>query len=67
MKRILLRTQTGEEVTAVLIPPFNPAPTVILWGTRIFAFDKDLGQYREAFAYCAFTEQEMKNLGLRPD
>jgi hypothetical protein len=67
MIRTILYTDSGEAVTQELLPPFKTQPKIIIWGTRIFAWDKDNSQYMEAFAYAAFTESEMRNMGITPN
>lgn len=62
MLKISLYTSGGELVTDVLVPPFKVYPEAIIWGSRIFFYKEH--QFREGFAYVAFTETEMKNLRL---
>lgn len=44
-----LYTASGEPVTNVRHPPFNPPPDVIIWGNRTFV-RRETGKYTEAFA-----------------
>lgn len=55
--KIHLNTEDGRSVLGedLLIPEFNTPPHVIIWGSRVFAYDSvSVGlvtQYREAFTY----------------
>lgn len=59
MMKVRLETSGGELVTEREIPPFNTAPDVLLWGSRVFREctpdgPRDPGEafvYREAFAF----------------
>lgn len=63
MFEVELRTEKGELVTVVLIPPFLTPPDVIVWGTRHFKkgcwSDPSEGSrpyYNECFAVAAIWE-----------
>jgi hypothetical protein len=54
MHKVRLETTSGELVGDFRIPPFRPAPEVIIWGARVFQ-KATTGEkpeiYREAFSY----------------
>lgn len=65
MIKIELRTEDGEFVVNVAIPPFQVLPDVIVWGTRTFTFNSAVGDntnnkpiaiYKEAFCVAAVLE-----------
>lgn len=58
---VTLETASGELVTISKIPTFNKQPDVLLFGARIFIFDRMDMQanqlhYKEAFAFAVFPE-----------
>jgi len=51
-----LLTRTGEYVTTVFVPPMNPMPEILQWGSKQ---EKDLLHrpiYREGLCYFAMTK-----------
>jgi hypothetical protein len=46
---VKLFTRSGEYVTTVTVPPFNPPAEVIVWGQRFFVLTS--GTYREGLPY----------------
>lgn len=54
MNKVRLETSNGELVVHGEVPPFNEAPDVLVWGTRIFKdtyqLQDDERVYRECFA-----------------
>lgn len=61
--------QEYAHVTYVDVLPYVSIPDVLIWGSRVFVpvtdFDNEKPRYREAFAVVVWTEEEMKNAGLR--
>lgn len=57
--RYILLTSKGEFIYGGVMPLFNDAPKVIMWGSRVFALDETSNQnaapleYREVFAWAA--------------
>lgn len=49
--KIRLLTRQADFVVSVFIPPFDPPPEVIVWGSRVFARRPE--GYLEVFAYTA--------------
>lgn len=47
---IKLLTRDGGYVTTVSVPPFNPPPEVIMWGSRVFVRQPG-GHYAEGMAW----------------
>ena len=47
---VKLTTKFGEFVTNVQVPPMQPMPEVIGWGSRIFVYVDDT-QYKEGIIY----------------
>lgn len=66
---VKLETRDGGHVGWAMIPRFNPAADVLVWGQRIFYdaaavdADADYRLYREAFAWAVVTPVT----GARPD
>lgn len=63
MIEVDLLTRTGEYVTTASVPPMNPMPEIIQWGSRFFT-QADNGAkprliYKEAF--CVFADAYDKN------
>lgn len=58
MKRVELRTDSGDFVAMVDVPPFPSRydPCVVIWGDRVFVLDDEIsGAYIEAFAVTSLT------------
>ncbi len=51
MKPTELYTRDLRYVTTVEVPQFHELAEVLIWGTRVFVLDANVGKYREAFAY----------------
>jgi len=58
MNKVKLFTASGAFVTDVGVPVFDPKPTVILWGLRVFAFSPGDKEYREVFYYAVPPEMK---------
>jgi len=52
-----LYTEKGDYLTSVLVPPMDPPPEIVMWGSRAFVH-KGPGQYVETFAIQVFTKAE---------
>jgi hypothetical protein len=52
MMPTVLLTRTGEPVTAIEVPPMEPPPEIVCWGSRFFVRNA-AGEYREGFCYLA--------------
>jgi hypothetical protein len=56
--QVELRTSDGGLVVRAVLPPFDPPPDVLLWGARVFRYDRD-GRYLEAFAFAVLPQMEL--------
>jgi hypothetical protein len=48
---VSLFLKTGELVTIVNVPPFNPPAEILQWGSRFFVLDKETGKYLEGLMF----------------
>lgn len=57
LKEIVLVTGSGDHVASASIPYFNQPPDSLLWGERVFNFDRNgscdpgVWMFRECFGY----------------
>ena len=55
MIEVQLYTRSGDHVAGVLVPPFQQAPDIVVWGSRVFVRDDPTDEqetrYREGFAF----------------
>jgi hypothetical protein len=67
MLEIKLETTKGEEVASALMPPFQSLPEVVIWGLRVFMFNRlaaAVPVYRECFAWCVPVSELARAGGL---
>ena len=50
-----LLTKSGDFVTRVDVPPYDPPPEIIAWGTRFFVRQQN-GEYREGLVWASNDE-----------
>ncbi len=53
MEKIDLFVKSGEYVTTVTVPIFNPKAEVITWGSRTFIRNPEDGKYYEGLNFVA--------------
>lgn len=64
---VKLFTSSGGSVTEAELPPFNKYPDVLMWGERIFKFERvipgkpEWGRYLEAFSFYIVPQLEIRN------
>jgi hypothetical protein len=51
MIKVILHTREGEYVTTVDVPPMNPMPEIIIWGSRVFFKPDRCKGYYEGLAW----------------